>query len=376
MKGIFRLDASSVDWCWPCSCILPPVALSPFTVSQRACSFFTATILLFFYFFCLTVAKVNLICLPLGICSSKLSLDCYLLNSKQVYAIVSRQSPSSLTPWSKLLTWETLSAAPQPAHSLHTIEPFESFHFSHFVIVFMCQMTLPPPFLLFYLFFQNQPSWHLCLASCSPPRQFGFLQLEHGSVSHLHLLSWWFSFHLDSLFIHVCLSYKLYQSSDCVLDVTLSSEISTVLMWGRRWVGNTGSMVMDAAWVYRKLLLSTPHPFYFPYSGHWDFFGSLPKYAQFESVSALVYTCTFSSSPGQFLHIPLVSAPIYPPIFPTWHFHRDVPHCLCHQPPYGLILYSQVYKLHLGIMAACICFITALLFMPTCLYVERVVKCS
>lgn len=108
MKGVFRSDASTVDWCRPSSCILPPVALSAYTVSRRACSFFTATILPFFLLSCLTVAKENLICLLLGICSSKLSLHGSLLSSEQAYAIVSRQSPGSLTSRLKLLAQDTL----------------------------------------------------------------------------------------------------------------------------------------------------------------------------------------------------------------------------------------------------------------------------
>lgn len=87
-----------------------------------------------------------------------------------------------------------------------------------------------------------------------------------------------------------------------------------VLVWdGRWWVRNVGGMAMAAAWVSVRLLLSGPSPFSFPYSSHWDFFGSLPKHAQFDSVSALGFTCTFRSSLGWFLHIHLVSTPIYLP---------------------------------------------------------------
>lgn len=217
MKGVFRSDASTVDWCRPSSCILPPVAPSAYTVSWRACSFFTATILPLFLLSCLTVAKENLICLLLGICSSKLSLHGSLLSSKQAYAIVSRQRPGSLTSRLKLLAQDTLLlpnflTVYTPLSSLS-----HSFYFSHDVIAFLPQMTLPPSLSLLYLFFQNHPRCHLCLASCSPPRQ-----LEHGSVSNPCLLPC-LTFNLDCLFIH--------WATSCFKAVTVWESSCSELRW-------------------------------------------------------------------------------------------------------------------------------------------------
>lgn len=206
MKGVFRSDASTVDWCCPSSWILPPVALSACTVSRRACSFFTATILPLFLLSCLTIAKENLICLLLGICSSKLSLHWSLLSAEQAYAIVSRQSPGSLTSRLKLLAQDTLLLL--NVLTVYTpLSPLSHpFYSSHYVTAFLHQMTLPPSLSRLYLFFQNHPRCHLCLASCLPPRQ-----PEHGNVSHPCLLPC-LTFNLDCLFIHSHLSYMLFQS--------------------------------------------------------------------------------------------------------------------------------------------------------------------
>lgn len=118
-----------------------------------------------------------------------------------------------------------------------------------------------------------------------------------------------------------------------------------VLVWDGRWLRSVGSMAMAVAWVSVRLLLSVLSPFSFPYSSHWDFFGFLPKHAQFDSVSALGFTCTFRSSLSWFLHIHLVSAPIYLPIFPyITLFQVDVLKKVSyHQPTYCLILFSQVH---------------------------------
>lgn len=209
MKGVFGSDASTVDRCCPSFCVLPPVALSACTVSRRACSFFTATVLPLFLLSCLTVAKENLICLLPGICSSKFSLQWSPLSAEQAYAIVSRQSPGSLTSRLKLLAQDTLllcNALPVYTPLIPRSHPFYS---SHYVIAFLHQMTLPPALSLLYLFFQNPPRCQLCLASCLPPRQPG-----HGNVSHPCLLPR-LTFNLDCLFRHSHLSYTLFQSGDC-----------------------------------------------------------------------------------------------------------------------------------------------------------------